>query len=240
MLRILVGLCIAGLSMAVSAADDLAKLKADFEQKIQGLKIEQIKPSPLPGLYQVIANGQVVYISADGRYIFQGQVYDQTEGVNLTEQAKATVNAKLLSKFDDSKTIVFAPKKSKYTLTVFTDTSCGYCRKLHQEVPELNKQGVKVRYMMFPRAGLGSPDAKLLESVWCAKNQQEALTIAKSGGQVPEKSCANPIAEHLDLGRKLGLQGTPMMITNKGTVIGGYLEPNQLIAKLEEEEKKAN
>lgn len=240
MLRILVGLCIAGLSMMASAAEDMAKIKAEFERKIEGLQVEQVQPSPLPGLYQVIASGQVLYISADGRYIFQGQLYDQTEGVNLTEQAKAVVNTKLLSKLDDSKTIVFGPKNPKHTITVFTDTSCGYCRKLHQEVPELNKQGVKVRYLMFPRAGLGSPEAHLLESVWCAKNRQEALTIAKSGGQVPEKTCANPIAEHLDLGRKLGLQGTPMMITNKGTVIGGYLEPSQLIARLEQDGKKSD
>lgn len=240
MLRILVGLSIASLSMTVLAAEDLAKLEAEFEKKIEGLQIEQIKPAPLPGLYQVIASGQVLYISTDARYIFQGQLYDQVEGVNLTEQAKSTVNAKLLAKVDDSKTIVFSPKNPKYTVTVFTDTSCGYCRKLHQEVPELNKQGVKVRYLMFPRAGLGSPEAKILESVWCASNKQEAMNIAKSGGQVPEKSCANPIGEHLELGRKLGLQGTPMMVTSKGTVIGGYLEPNQLIARLQQDDKKAN
>lgn len=238
MLRILVGLCIAGLSMTAWAAEDLAKLKAQLEQDIEGLTVEQIKPSPLPDLYEVLTGGQVLYISKDGRYIFQGQLYDRVDGVNLTERAKSVVNKKLLAKFDDSKTVVFSPKSPKYTVTVFTDTSCGYCRKLHQEVPELNKLGIKVRYMLFPRAGPDSPDGKVLQSVWCANNKQEAMNIAKSGGQVPEKSCANPIAEHMELGRKLGLQGTPLMVTNNGTVIPGYLEPTQLLARLEQDSKK--
>lgn len=238
MLRILVGLCIAGLSMTAWAAEDLAKLKAQLEQDIEGLTVEQIKPSPLPDLYEVLTGGQVLYISKDGRYIFQGQLYDRIDGVNLTERAKSVVNKKLLAKFDDSKTVVFSPKSPKYTVTVFTDTSCGYCRKLHQEVPELNKLGIKVRYMLFPRAGPDSPDGRVLQSVWCANNKQEAMNIAKSGGQVPEKSCANPIAEHMELGRKLGLQGTPLMVTNNGTVIPGYLEPTQLLARLEQDSKK--
>jgi thiol:disulfide interchange protein DsbC len=235
MLRILVGLCVAGWSLTVSAAEDINKLKTELEQKIEGLKVEQIKPSPFPDLYQVLTNGQVLYISKDGRYIFQGNLYDRTAGINLTEQAKSTVNAKLLARFDDSKTIVFAPKDPKYTVTVFTDTSCGYCRKLHSEVPELNKMGVKVRYMLFPRQGPDSPDGKILQSVWCAKNKQEAMNVAKSGGQVPAKTCANPITEHMELGQKLGLQGTPMMVTPKGTVISGYLEPAQLLSTLEQD-----
>jgi thiol:disulfide interchange protein DsbC len=238
MLRILVGLCIAGLSMAVAAAEDLNKLKTVFEQSLQelGMKVEQIKPSPVAGVYEVIASGQVLYVSTDGRYIFQG-LYDRVDRVNLGEKAKSTINAKLMAKVNDTNTIVFAPKNPKYMVTVFTDTSCGYCRKLHSEVPELNKLGVKVRYMMFPRHGIDSPDGKILESVWCAKNKQEAMNIAKSGGQVPEKSCANPIAEHMELAQKFGLQGTPMMITGKGTVISGYLEPAQLVARLEQEAK---
>jgi thiol:disulfide interchange protein DsbC len=238
MLRILVGLCIAALSVTVSAAEDMNKLKTELEQKIEGLTIEQIKPSPFQDLYQVITNGQVLYISKDGRYIVHGNIYDRIAGVNLTEEVKSAANAKLLAKFDDSKTIVFGPKNPKYTVTVFTDTSCGYCRKLHSEVPELNKMGIKVRYMLFPRAGPDSPDARVLESVWCAKNQQQAMNTAKTGGKVPEKTCANPIAEHMDLARKFGLNGTPMMITPKGTVIAGYLEPAQLLATLEQDSGK--
>ncbi len=240
MLRILVGLCVAGWSMAALSAEDLAKLKTEFEKNIEGLQVEQVKPSPVPGVYEVLSSGQVLYITKDARYIFQGMLYDRVAGVNLTEQAKSVVNKKLMAKVDDSKTIVFSPKNPKYTVTVFTDTSCGYCRKLHQEVPELNKQGVKVRYMLFPRAGLGTPEAKVLESVWCADNQQEALTIAKSGGQVPEKTCANPIAEHMDLATKLGLRGTPLMVTPSGTVIPGYLEPAQLVQTLKKDVEGVN
>jgi thiol:disulfide interchange protein DsbC len=237
MLRILVGLCMTGLSVTAWSGEDLTKLKAQFERDIEGLQIEQIKSAPLPGLYEVLTGGQVLYISKDGRYIFQGQLYDRVEGLNLTEQAKSVVNKKLLARFDDSKTVVFSPKNPKYTVTVFTDTSCGYCRKLHQEVPELNKMGVKVRYMLFPRFGIDSPDGKILQSVWCASNQQDAMNIAKSGGQVPEKTCANPIAEHIELGRQLGLQGTPLMVTPAGTVIPGYLEPAQLVARLQQDSK---
>ncbi|HEY3487263.1 MAG TPA: DsbC family protein [Gammaproteobacteria bacterium] len=234
MQRIMMGLCIA-LVATMAAAEDLAKVKEDFEKNIPGMKIDQLKPAPLPGMYEVVSEGQVLYISADGRYILHGDLYDRTTSSNLTEQTRGGINAKLLARVDDSKTIVFAPKNPKYTVTVFTDTSCGYCRKLHKEVPELNKRGVKVRYMLFPRAGLGSADARVLESVWCAQNQQEAMNTAKAGGQVSPKTCANPISEHIKLGRKLGLQGTPMLITPKGTVIGGYMQYEELVATLEKD-----
>jgi thiol:disulfide interchange protein DsbC len=277
MLRILVGLCVAGLSMAVWAAEDLTQIKAEIEKNIPELQIEKISSSPLPGLYEVTTNGRSLYISKDGRYILQGELqsrkvgtgplpgmqqvtignqisymtpdgqhaiqgdlYDRVNGVNITEQARSKMNMNLLAKFDDSKTIVFSPKNPKYTVTVFTDTSCGYCRKLHQNVPELNNLGVKVRYMLFPRAGPDSPDGKVLQSVWCARNQREAMNKAKSGGQVPEKTCSNPIAEHMILAQKLGLQGTPHMVTGNGTVIAGYLEPADLLTRLEQENKKAN
>jgi len=121
--------------------------------------------------------------------------------------------------------IIFLPKKTEYTLTVFTDTNCGYCRKLHQDVPELNRLGVKVRYLLFPRdddGSLTSPGYLELQSVWCADNQQEAITTAKAGGQIPQKQCANPIRKHIAVARALGLQGTPLLVTGKGTLLNGY------------------
>jgi thiol:disulfide interchange protein DsbC len=213
-------------------------ISKDGRYILQGtLQERKVGPGPWPGLQTVTTGGQISYATPDGRYVVQGQLFDRVNQVNLTEQERAKVNKKLMAGFDDTKTIVFSPKDPKYTVTVFTDTSCGYCRKLHQEVPELNNLGVKVRYMLFPRAGPNSPDDRILQNVWCAKNRQEAMNIAKSGGQVPEKTCPNPIAEHLQLGSSLGLTGTPMMITGKGTVIPGYMPPAQLFAKLEEDAK---
>ncbi len=219
------------------AADVPADVKKRLGQVIPGVKLDNISSTPLPGLYQVNFQGRVLYISEDGRYVLQGDIYDRETSTNLTEKSRSKMRLVAMEKFDDSTAVVFSPKKPKYSITVFTDTTCGFCRKIHQEVPALNKEGVKVRYMLYPRAGIGSPSYKTLESIWCADDKLDAMNVAKSGGSIPEKSCKNPIAEHMQLAQQFGLRGTPMIVTGKGTVINGYQPADQLLTILASESK---
>lgn len=190
--------------------------------------IDQIGPAPLRGFQEVIVGGQVVYVSDDGKYLMQGALYDIAAKKNLGEASLAKVRRKLLQTIPASDRIVFAPANPRYTITVFTDVECGYCRKLHSEIGDINKQGIAVQYLAFPRMGLGSEDFRKMVAVWCAADPKKALTDAKNDRPVPYRNCTNPVTMQYNLGQRMGLTGTPMILTSDGTQLGGYLPPAEL------------
>jgi thiol:disulfide interchange protein DsbC len=140
----------------------------------------------------------------------------------------------MIEAIPDNEMLVFSPKEApKYTITVFTDIDCGYCRKLHAQIGEYMKEGISVEYLFFPRAGLNSESYTKAVNVWCAPDRRKALTEAKLDKPVPKKTCANPIAADFELGRRVGVDGTPAIYAPDGTQLGGYLPPDQLLARLQ-------
>ena len=216
----------------VGNAANLEKLKTKLQKSLP-TKIAQVKKTPVAGVIEVaFEDGDSVYMSEDGNYILKGDIIDRRTSTNITKMS-------ILGAISDKDTIVFSKKNPEHTLTIFTDVDCGYCRKLHTEVPELMDSGVKVRYMLFPRAGPGSVTAKTMESVWCATDQQQAMTDAKTGKDVPSKACKNPIESHMNVAIKLGLEGTPFIVTGTGAVIPGYRPAKDLVSMLEADPSKA-
>jgi len=203
-----------------------------------------VTPAPVAGLYEAEVGSMVFYISADGNQFMIGTIYepgiiDKIPPKNITEQKRNKLRADVIDAQSDSETVVFAPDTdTKYTVNVFTDVDCGYCAKFHQQVPELNKKGVKVRYLAFPRAGVGSPTYNKMVSVWCAEDQQKAMTDAKAGLEIKEAKCNNPIANQLNLGQSIGINGTPAMILSDGELVPGYMEAPRLLLKLQQTSKK--
>lgn len=219
-----------GSSLALAADPDQA-IRESLKRLDANLPIEAVAESPMPGVYQVqLQGGRQLYTSADGQFLLQGYLFQVKDGsvVNLTEAAESRGIAKLIDAIPASEMVVFAPKTPKTHITVFTDTDCGYCQKLHAEVPELNRLGVEVRYVAFPRQGLGSPAAKELESVWCAKDPKEAMNLAKARKGVPSATCANPVAKQFALGQMIGVNGTPAIVLANGQMIPGYQPAPQL------------
>ncbi|WP_159017351.1 DsbC family protein [Cognatiluteimonas profundi] len=192
------------------------------------VQIDQVSASPLPGFQQVIVNGEVIYVSDDGKYLMQGSLYDVAAKKNLGEAVMAQLRTKLLTSIPASDRIVFAPAHPKYTVTVFTDVECAYCRKLHSEIADYNQQGIAVEYVAFPRMGLGSEDFRKMVAVWCSPDRKAALTDAKNDRPVPYRNCNNPVTMQYKLGQRMGLTGTPMILTSDGIQVGGYVPPAQL------------
>ena len=213
-------------SAAARARDALRSLDAD-------MPIERIADATVPGFQAAIVSGQVVYVSNDGKYLLQGTLYDIKARRDLGEEAMKALRVELMRDMPLADRIVFAPKDPKYTVTVFTDVECGYCRKLHSEIDEINKQGIAVQYVAFPRMGLASEDYKKMVSVWCAADPRKALTDAKNDRPVPARECKNPVALEYKLGQRMGLTGTPMILAPDGTTLGGYLPPAALRAALD-------
>ncbi|MDH4001701.1 MAG: DsbC family protein [Xanthomonadales bacterium] len=208
------------------------------EEKIRGLAPNAnsiaISETPIEGVLMVQIGGDIVYATADGKFLIQGRVVNLETREDLTETAKAEVRQELLGGIDTAKQITFAPENPEYELTVFTDIDCGYCRKLHAQVEEYNENGISIHYMAFPRAGIGSKSYDKAVSVWCAEDQQDAMTQAKMGSDPDPLQCENPIAEQYQLGMALGVTGTPALLTADGTLIPGYMPPEKLRARLDE------
>lgn len=199
--------------------------------------VDRVGAAPIPGFREAVVAGQVVYVSDDGKYLFLpgsgGALFDVAAKKNLSEGALASMRQELLRQIPAKERIVFAPPNPKYTVSVFTDVECGYCRKLHSEIAEYNRQGIAIEYLAFPRMGVGSEDFKKMVSVWCSTDRKAALTAAKSDGRLPAKDCNNTVRMQYDIGQRAGLTGTPMILTADGTQLGGYVPPAQLRAALD-------
>jgi thiol:disulfide interchange protein DsbC len=199
------------------------------------LQIESVKPSPVKDLFEVTVGGDIIYATSDGKYLLQGRLIDTATRTDLTEEKLSGARKIALDKLGENKMIIFKPKIHTYTATVFTDIDCGYCRKLHAELDAYQAEGIEIRYLFYPRAGKGSDSYNKAVSVWCAKDRNVALTAAKKDQKVEPKTCANPIDEHMALASSFDVKGTPMIVTEKGTVYPGYLPAKQLAEILKSE-----
>ena len=223
-----------------------AAVPADVRQrivaKLPGAKPEDVSPSPIPGLYEVAMGGLIAYVTPDGKYLVSGNIYDLDTEANLTATRRNAARAKALAAAPESQMIVFSPANPKMTVTVFTDIDCGFCRKFHNQIAEINKAGVRVRYLMFPRTGPGTESWRKAESVWCAKDRRDALTRAKRGEQLKTKSCpdATAIKAQYTMGEDLGVEGTPAIFTQGGDYVGGFMTPEQLVKTVQASQKTAD
>jgi len=200
-----------------------------------GLTPTEVNPSKVDGLLEVMTERGLFYISEDGQFLVHGKMYDLTNGVeNVTEQSLAKVRVVDIKKFKDSM-ISFPAKNEKYKVTVFTDTSCGYCRKLHSQIQQYNDLGITVQYLAFPRSGITGRTFNELTAIWCSADPQRSLTSVKNGSKIDlskSSKCEAPIAEQYAFGMKVGVSGTPAIIFEDGLMIPGYQDPEQLLSAL--------
>ncbi|GAB1408533.1 DsbC family protein [Thermomonas brevis] len=221
---------------AYAAGTPEARVREALRALNPQIQVDGIAQAPIPGFREVIAGGQVVYVSDDGRYLFQGNLLDIQARKDLGEAAMAKVRKRILQGIPMEDRIVYAPAgQPRHTVVVLTDVECGYCRRFHQDIAKYNELGIRVEYLAFPRAGIGSPDYHEMVSVWCSDDRRKALTDAKAGRKVAKKTCArSPVDQQHLAGNRMGLTGTPMIITEDGTQVGGYLAPEPLRARLDQ------
>jgi thiol:disulfide interchange protein DsbC len=224
------------LSLTFSAVKaDENTIKASIAKSMPTMKIDAIKPSEVKGLYEVLVGTNVFYVSDDGKYLIEGHLIDIAAKKDLTEGKLSESHVKAINKLGTDKMIIFKPKTSKYTVTIFTDIDCGYCRKLHSEIDSYMAEGITIQYVFFPRTGKDTESYKKAVSVWCADDHKAALTAAKKGETIKAKTCANPVDEHMKLAAEFEVNGTPTIVSEKGTVYPGYLPAKQLAEMLKGE-----
>lgn len=245
------------LSTAALAEDGVAASGADspqavIEQKLKqltkGAELGPINPSLVEGLYSVqVIGGPALLITADGEHVIMGDMYEVTDAglVPVQDPYLAEARQEFVASLDPDETINFAPEgETKAVAYVFTDVDCGYCRRLHSHIQSYDEMGAKkpgykdlgieIRYLAYPRAGVGSPSAAKLESAWCAKDPQAALDDLKNLRNVKPATCDNPIAEQFRKGGALGVNATPAILLPDGRLRLGYMPPEELLQYIEQ------
>lgn len=225
------GMSLFNLSVAETSTQEA--ITKSLSSIFPGITPDEITPSPMEGVSEVLIGPRLMYISNDGKYLLQGSLIDLKTRTDISEERRNGIRMDALKELGEDKMIVFPAKEQKHTITVFTDIDCGYCRKLHGEMDKYNEEGITVRYLMFPRAGIDSPSFKKAVTVWCSKDQLDAMTRSKSGENLPNASCDNPIKEEYELGQLLGVQGTPAIIMEDGAMLPGYVPAARLAKVLE-------
>jgi len=231
-LRISILAAAAAMAPAAVSADDAAELQKVRETvatTFSGIDEQDIFPSDVDGWYTIRKGAIIAYISADGRYLLQGDLIDLREQVNLSEKDRNGARLRMMSEIPDEQTIVFKPDKVRHVVSVFTDVDCTFCRRLHSQIDEYMDEGIEVRYLLYPRSGPASSSWTKAEQVWCADNRNEALTLAKLDKSFETHACdASIISKHYAMGQDVGLRGTPAIVLEDGTLFSGYLPPKQL------------
>lgn len=219
-----------GLTPLAQADDE--KILTSFSRILPGEVVTSIQETPIPGLYEVMSGTRVFYASEDGAFLLTGHLIDMQAGLDLTEPRIQEARVDLYKGLNEKDMLIYGDKNLEHTVTVFTDIDCPYCRKLHEQMAEYNKEGIRVRYMMYPRAGLNSSSYIKARNAWCADDPHAAMTQAKQGKKLPDKDCKNPIAEHMKVAKALGVNATPTIITESVDIIPGMIPPKRLAAVL--------
>jgi thiol:disulfide interchange protein DsbC len=229
---------VAAMAVAPAHAGESDKIPAEERERIAGL-FETIDPenvygSPIDGWYSIRRGSIVAYISTDGRYLMQGDLIDLDTQVNLTEESRSVARRDLMSGVEDEEVILFTPEKVKYSVSIFTDVDCSYCRRLHSQIEDYMALGIQVRYLLFPRNGPASSSWNTAEEVWCSADRANALTLAKLDRDFDTTSCdATMVQNHYTMGQEVGLSGTPAIVLDDGELIAGYLPPDALKMRLD-------
>lgn len=200
-----------------------AEARAAVAKRVPGVKAEDVRLSVVPGVFEVSRGAEIFYVTADARYVFAGDLYDLDAEENLSDERRRTARSALMATVPESQMLVFSPKDPKYTVTVFTDIDCGFCRKLHNEMSKYNELGIRVRYMFYPRTGPNTESWDKANAVWCSQNRNDAMTRAKRGEEVKAAKCGQtPVERDYEIGRDMAVTGTPAIVLPNGEMVQGY------------------
>jgi len=231
LLAIVVSLPLVSAAQPRAAAADA---RIEIAKRFPGSRPEDFRASPLPGIFEYANGAEILYVSADGKFAIAGDLFDVASEDNLSEKRRRELRLALVKKVPENQMVIFGPRNARHTVTVFTDIDCGYCRKLHSEMTRYNQLGIRIRYLFYPREGPDSDSWAKAVAVWCSPNRNDAMTRAKKGENIGSPKCvSNPVAKDYELGRVVGLRGTPAIVTADGDLLPGYVPPDMLLKRLD-------
>lgn len=194
------------------------------------VRVERVTPTPLAGVYEVVAGGSIYYLTHDGAFLLSGTLYDLKTSTDLTEQAYTGLRHAVADSARAGAVISYAPEKTLYTVTVLSDVNCGYCRKFHRQMARVNELGIRVNYLLIPF--LGQKSRRDAISVWCADDRRAAFERAKNGAALEQKDCDHPVDRNMRIAETLGVRGTPAFLLADGKLLNGYRTPENLLEEV--------
>lgn len=230
----LAGLLAVAAGLALAGGDATQAITDAIHKLVPNARVEAVAPAPVAGFSSAVVDGNVVYVSNDGRYLMQGSLFDLSTRTDLGAEVLASIRGKVLASLPSAHELSFPAAAQKYRVTVFTDVDCPFCRRFHQQIAEYNSRGIGVNYVLFPLDSLHPQASRKAQAVWCAKDRNAAYTAAMAGTDPGNATCDNPIADNLALGQRLGVHYTPTVLADDGTEIqpGTAQSPDQLLALL--------
>lgn len=227
MLSIISG--VTGFISTSQAAATPKSVTTALQQIIPGIEPDKVIESPIAGLYEARYGTNILYLTSDGRYLIQGDLFDTSTQTNLSEIKRAAVRITSINSIDSASLIIFKPEKTRHVVTIFTDIDCGYCRKMHREMADYLQQGIEIRYAAYPRSGANTESYYKAVTAWCADDRQQALTKAKAGQDLPTIKCpSHPVDQHMKIANDLGITGTPTLVLADGSILPGYVPAARL------------
>jgi len=226
-------LIVAPQALAEADSEELEQVRAKVTGLFSGIEPQHIGPGPIDGWFTIRKGAIIAYISSDGRYLLQGDLIDLDRQVNLSEESRDEARKVMMSAIPEEHMIIFSPEEVKYSISVFTDVDCSYCRRLHSQINEYLEEGIQVRYLLYPRNGPTSASWVKAEQVWCSSDRNEALTLAKLDKEFQSRDCdASMVSSHYLMGQDVGLQGTPAIVFENGQLVSGYVPADRLSEQL--------
>ena len=216
--------------LATAAAADDAAIRKALEPKLNGVKIEGISPSPVPGLWEVRFRGpegmNVVYSDAAGNYVLQGKLYDMRNQRNVTEERLRKLNAIAFDSLPLDLAVKVQRGNGKRVLAMFSDPYCPACKQFEQTLQKLDD--VTIYVFMYPV--IRPENADQSKAVWCSPDRAQAWLDLALRGRKPaaSASCDNPVEKVLNLGRTLAVNSTPTLYFVNGERMSGGLPPDDL------------
>ncbi len=229
--------CILSVSVFAEVSPEVkGKIEKAFKSSLPSLSIDNIQKSPIHNLYEITSGPVIIYATEDGKFAISGDILDLSDGeTNITENARKSARLNALKLLGEDNMVVYAAEKPRHEITVFTDIDCTYCRKFHAQMEEMNKKGISVRYLAFPRTGTKSTSFEKAVHVWCSDDKKAAMDEAKAGKKPDIALCEqNKVADMFHLGVMAGVTGTPTVILQDGTMVPGYYDPQALMQVLKQ------
>ena len=222
----------------VASKSDVDALSAKLRKSMPGLVIDSIKPAHIPGLWELVSGGDVAYVTPDGVYMIQGTMFNVQERRNLSEDALTDQRVKAMGSISKDALIVYPAKgKAKHTITVFTDPSCPFCKRLHSEVASLNDLGITVQYAPYARSGNGTLTSCQLQEVLCSADPRQTMDgfmdAPHKNASGADCKAAQELVQMSKVANQVGLKGTPHIVADNGKAFSGYMPAKDLLAALQ-------
>jgi len=229
--RLLVALTLLFIMSCSKSDATIDDARKSLERQYPNIQISSINKID-QDFFEVKIGEEIYYLTLDLKHLIAGNIIEMSTGNNITENSYKKTRLDYLSQISDDDVILYASANSKHTLTIFTDTSCPYCQKLHNEIDNLVSNKISIKYVLFSRNGSDSDAYNDMVSVWCSKDQKKTLDELFDGSFIESKTCVNPIDNNYTKAMNLSVNGTPMIFFDDGSVIPGYVSSDKIIEAL--------